>query len=146
VKFVLDTNLYISAIRDKAWGQELDRFSSENLPSIHLHAVVVQEMLAGAIDAGKERAIRAALIAPFERRRRVVTPSYATWRRTGEIMARLAQRRLITPGKLPRSLQNDCLLAASCREMGMTLITNNLRDFELIQQVEAVSVVAPWPA
>lgn len=145
MKYVLDTNLYISAIRDQAASEALDRFASENLPSIYLHAVVVQELLAGAIDVQKEQAVQSALISPFERRGRIVTPTYRSWRRTGEIIARLLQKRLLQPGAVPRSFQNDCLLATSCREAGVTLVTNNLRDFELIQQIEPVDVAAPWP-
>lgn len=146
MKYVLDTNLYISAIRDKASGDALERFSAEHLPSIYLHAVVVQEMLAGAIDVQKERALQATLIDPFERRRRIVTPSCRAWKRVGEIIARLLQQGLLTPGSIPRSFQNDCLIATSCREAGATLVTNNIRDFQLIQKVEPVSVVPPWPA
>jgi predicted nucleic acid-binding protein len=146
VKYVLDTNLYIYAFRDEGWGEALDRFSSEHLPSIYLHAVVVQELLAGAIDIKKERSIHSNLITPFERKGRIVTPSYRAWRRTGEIMARLIQRKLASPGSFARSFQNDCLLAASCQEQGATLITNNTSDFELIQKVEPVRVASPWPS
>ena len=146
MKYVLDTNLYISAIRDPASGEALDRFVSDNLPFIHLHAVVVQELLAGAIDVQKEQAVQSALISPFERRARIITPTYRSWRRAGEIIARLLQRRLLQPGAVPRSFQNDCLLATSCRETGATLVTNNLRDFELIQNIEPVNVAAPWPS
>lgn len=61
-------------------------------------------------------------------------------------MARLAQRRLVSPGGFGRSFVHDCLLAASCREEGMTLITSSVEDFALIRRVEAVDVVEPWPA
>jgi predicted nucleic acid-binding protein len=145
VKYALDTNLYISAIRDVPAGEALERFSSENLPSVYLHAVVVQELLAGAIDVQKERALQSTLINPFERRRRIVTPSYRAWRRVGEIIAHLLQQRIFMPGAIPRSFTNDCLIATSCREAGVTLVTNNLRDFELIQTIEPVEVVSPWP-
>jgi predicted nucleic acid-binding protein len=145
VKYALDTNLYISAIRDKASGEALDRFSTEHLPSMYMHAVVVQELLAGAVDAQKERDIQADLVLPFERKGRLVTPSYRAWKRVGEIIARLIQRRLVQPGGFPRSFQNDCLIATSCREAGVTLVTNNMKDYELIQKIEHVNVVRPWP-
>jgi predicted nucleic acid-binding protein len=144
-KYVLDTNLYITAGRDKAFGEALDRFTSEKLPTIYLSAVVVQEMLAGAIDVSKERFVNATLIHPFERKGRIITPSYRSWKRVGEIIARLIQRKLASPGTFARSFQNDCLLAASCHEQGVTLITNNARDFDLIRKVEPVKVVPPWP-
>lgn len=144
-KYVLDTNVYIAAGRDPTFGHALQQFTAENLPSIHLHAVVVQEILAGAVDAQRERFTNRTLITPFERRGRVLTPTYRDWRRAGEIMARLVQRRLLSPGGFTRSFPHDCVLAASCRAAGVTLISNNLRDFEVIQKVEPVEVVPPWP-
>jgi predicted nucleic acid-binding protein len=144
-KYVLDTNVYIAAGRNAVAGDALERFVSENLPFIYLHAVVVQEMLAGAIDAPKERFVNATLIEPFERRGRIITPSYRSLKRVGEIIARLIQRKLASPGTFARSFQNDCLLAASCHENGVTLITHDIRDFELIRKVEPVKLATPWP-
>jgi predicted nucleic acid-binding protein len=43
------------------------------------------------------------------------------------------------------SFAMDCLIAASARESGFTLVTNNVRDFELIGQVEPFRFVRPWP-
>jgi predicted nucleic acid-binding protein len=37
------------------------------------------------------------------------------------------------------------LLATSCRDAGMTVVTTNTKDFELIAQVEPVRFSAPWP-
>lgn len=144
-RYVLDTNLYIRADRDPAWAEELERFVSSRLPLISLHAVVAQEMLAGAIDRRRERLVQESLIDPFEKRRRVVTPDFATWKRAGVVLARLVQRRLISPGGFSRSFVNDCLLAASCREHGLVLITENRDDFAWIRRVEPVDVVGPWP-
>jgi predicted nucleic acid-binding protein len=41
---------------------------------------------------------------------------------------------------------NDALLAASCREAGVVLVTRNLADFQRIAQVEPVRFQEPWPA
>lgn len=144
-RYVLDTNLYIRADRDGRWAEELDRFTAAFLPSISLHAVVAQEMLAGAVDRRRERLIQESLIEPFEKRGRVITPRFGTWKRAGVIMGRLAQRRLMSPGGFGRSFVNDCLLAASCREEGLVLITNNVNDFAIIRRVEAIEVAEPWP-
>lgn len=144
-KYVLDTNIFINADRDPQWADELNRFSVENLPSIHLSAVVVQELLAGAISPAIAKGIRVNYVEPFERRGRLVTPGYASWKRAGHIMAKLVGRKVMSPGSFGRGFVNDCVLAASCRERGATLITLNTRDFELIQKVEPVEVVLPWP-
>ena len=145
-RYILDTNLYIEAARNRDRAEELARFVSNHLPFLHLHAVVAQELLAGAVDAGRVRLVERGLIRPFEQRARLVTPSFGTWKRAGSIMARLVQTKQISPGGFGRSFVNDCLLAASCREGGLTLITRNTRDFELIRGVEVFEVVAPWPA
>jgi len=145
VRYVLDTNLYIAADRDAGWAEELERFSSAYLPSIHFHAVVVQELLAGAIDQRRERLLEESLVIPFERRGRIVTPNFAAWKSAGRVVARLVQRKLISPGGFKRSFLNDCLLAASCREGGLTLITLNREDFDLISKVHAFEYTEPWP-
>jgi len=48
--------------------------------------------------------------------------------------------------KLPRSFVNDVLIAASCAEAGVTLVTDNARDFARIGAVLRFGVTAPWPA
>lgn len=144
-RYVLDTNLYIAADREAQRAEELVEFYSAFLPWTYLHAVVAQELLAGAVDPKRGRRILASYIAPFEARNRIVTPTFRTWKRSGEILARLVQRRVFSPGGFARSFANDVLLAASCRETGLTLVTGNAEDFRRIQQVERFDVTAPWP-
>jgi predicted nucleic acid-binding protein len=145
-RFVLDSNLYIEAARDPTKASALAEFSLGSLPRILLHAVVVQEVLAGAVNESARRAIYRDLVRPFERRRRLLTPSYGSWRRSGEMVASMVDRGLLTAGGIPRSFMNDALIAASCREEGVVLITRNRRDFERIQLVESFQFEDPWPA
>jgi predicted nucleic acid-binding protein len=144
-RYVLDTSVFIAAARDRQVAERLERFSSAHLPSLHLSAVVAQEMLAGALDPPRERLIRRSLIEPWERRGRVLVPSFRAWVRAGSIMARLVQQGHLSPGGFARSFTNDCLIAASCAEHGATLVTFNLRDFALIRRVEDIAVEAPFP-
>ncbi|MGD2123738.1 MAG: type II toxin-antitoxin system VapC family toxin [Gemmatimonadota bacterium] len=144
-RYTLDTNLYIAAARDRARAQELERFSTAYLPFLHLHAVVVQELLAGVPDRRRVRLVEESLIAPFERRGRVITPSFGAWKRAGLILAGLVRKKLMSPGGFRRSFLNDCVLAASCREEGITLITANQDDFRLICMVQPFDVVKAWP-
>ena len=145
-QYVLDSNLYIEADRDESAAEEMDRFLMRFLPSVHLHGVVAQELLAGAIDERREKLVHDSLIEPFERRGRVVAPSFGAWKRAGGIISRLVQQKRLSPGGFNRSFMNDCVLAASCRESGLTLVTRNVKDFNLIRKVESVEVVGPWPA
>ena len=144
-RFVLDSNLYIEAIRDATKAPGLAEFTVASLAQIILHAVVVQELLAGAVSESARRDVYRDLVQPFERRGRILTPSYHAWRRSGEIVATLIDRGELTVGGVPRSFTNDAVLAASCREEGVTLITRNRRDFERIQRLERFRFVDPWP-
>jgi predicted nucleic acid-binding protein len=145
-KYVLDTNLYIEAARDDAAADALTAFQARTLPYIHLHSVVAQELLAGAVRPEQERRLREKLFRPFESAGRVLTPTHRSWVRAGEIMARLVRARKLSPGGFKPSFVNDCLIAASAREHGAIVVTRNQRDFELIASVEAVTALPPWPA
>lgn len=143
--WVIDSNLYIRALRSVEDALALQRFTARFLPSILFHAVVAQELLAGAVDRRRAHEIHENLIAPFERRNRVVTPSFDAWKTAGRIMATLLERRRVSRGGFARSFPADCVLAASCAEEELTLITANARDFELIRTVVDVSIAPPWP-
>jgi len=144
-KYVLDTNIFVQADRDRGWSEELVAFYANCLPATFLHAVVVQELLLGAVDARRGRELYEGYVAPFEARHRIVTPSYANWRRSGEVVAALVQRRRLSPGGFSRSFLNDVLLAVSCRAAGAVLITTNVTDFTRIRTVEPFRFVSPWP-
>jgi len=144
-KYVLDTNIFVRADRDRVWAGELAAFYAAFLPVTFLHAVVVQELLLGAVDQRRGRDVYEGYVEPFEARQRIVTPSYASWRRSGEVVAALVQRRRLSPGGFSRSFLNDALLAVSCREAGVVLITLNSADFSRIRTVEPFRFVTPWP-
>lgn len=144
-KYVLDTNLYIAANRDPAAAEALVAFYAAHLPFTYLHATVAQELMLGAIGALRRHQIADAYLVPFQSRGRVITPSYQTWVRSGELVATLIQRRGLSPGGFSRSFLNDAVLAASCQEEGLTLLTSNTRDFARLRQVERFDFEAPWP-
>ena len=144
-RYLLDTNLYVQAVRDPGWAEALSRFVSSNLPAIHFHAVVAQELLASAVNERRMKQVDEQLIRPFEKRGRVVTPGFGTWKRAGAMISQLVQQGRMSRGGYSRSFVNDCLLAASCREAGFTLITMNGRDFELLREVATFEVSGPWP-
>ena len=144
-RYVLDTNIFIAAARDRRKAEELSAFSSAFLPRLHLHAVVVQELLAGATSPASRREIERGLIVPYQRRGRILAPSFKAWMRSGEIVAELIEGGRISPTGIRRSFLNDVLLAASCREEGVVVVTGNTKDFELISELEPAQFVAPWP-
>lgn len=143
--YILDSSLYIEASRDADRAAQLAEFSVRFLPRIFLHGVVVQELLAGAANAAARRTVERELVRPFQRRGRLLVPSFAAWQRSGEIVGRLVEKRRLSRTGVPRSFLNDTLIAASCREHGVTVITRNQRDFEKIREVVAFGFDAPWP-
>ncbi len=144
-RYIVDTNLYIEASRRDDIADQLKSFYARFLPYVHLHAVVAQELLAGAVTAELERDTKAEYIEPFESVGRVITPTYRAWKRAGEIMARLVRKKKLNPGGFKASFLGDCLIAASAREHGFVLVTRNTQDFELIRTVEPLMVLPPWP-
>jgi predicted nucleic acid-binding protein len=145
-RYVLDTQLYVEVVRRADRAAEFRAFASAFLPFLHLHSVVAQELLAGATGAAAAREIRRSIVQPFEKRGRVIVPTWTAWRRSGEIAAELVDRGDLSPGGWTRSFLNDTLIAASLREAGATLITRNVRDFARIAAVESFAFEAPWPA
>ena len=137
--YTLDTNVVVDALRQP---QELDRlkaFLSWALPSTVLSSVVAAELTAGARSDQARSVLSEAILAPFDRRGRIVAPSVAAWRRIGVLFAQSGATRLSA------SRQNDALLAAQALEAGWVIVTRD-RDFqELRRAISGVQVVAPYP-
>jgi predicted nucleic acid-binding protein len=73
--YVLDTNIFVQADRNQTRAEELAAFYASFLPVTFLHAVVVQKLLLGAVDARRGRQLYEGYVTPFERHQRVLTPS-----------------------------------------------------------------------
>lgn len=145
MKYVLDTNLYVEATREAAAAEAMAEFLAVHLPETWFHATVGQELMVGCASAAARRQVRDAYIRPFESRGRLVTPSIGAWLRSGEMVGRLVERKELSPGGFSRSFLNDALLAASCREQGVTLVTSSTKDFARLRLVERFEFVEPWP-
>jgi len=145
-KYVVDTNLYVEAITTDEGNAALAAFQRRCAPFLFQHSTIAQEILAGARDEADYREYHGDWVAPFEDLGRVITPTHMAWTRAALIVARLVERRHLSPGGFSRSFLNDCLIAASGREHGFILVTRNTGDFALISQVErGVRYQPPWP-
>ena len=143
-RYALDTNVFIRATRDSAWLEHLERFHAAFAPFEVLSAVVAQELMAG-VRGEAARVLERSLLLPFERRGRVIVPTYAAWKGAGEVLSALVAAHKVRWHELSRSFVNDVLLALSCREAGVMLVTENHRDFARIAEVRKFDFVAPWP-
>lgn len=140
-RFALDTNLYIDWWRTAPGSEDLEPFVEAHAPRLYLASIVAQELLAGARTAEAVQRLHTLILAPFERRGRLLTPTHEAWKQSGRVVAQCAAQ---TP-EIRTSFWNDALLAATCREQGVTLITKNVQDFARIAAVHPFRYVEPWP-
>lgn len=143
--FLLDTNIYVEAFARGPDDSGFRAFHQGSLPQLILSAVVVHELLIGARSA-QHRHQLGALIEVFRTRRRLHVPTLATWELATTIDQDLRDLRRYTASLAQRSFANDILLAATARELGATIVTRNLADFEVIGRVAPVKAVGPWPS
>ena len=144
-KYLLDTNLYIRAFRSREGADVLEQYLLTFTPNTYLSSIVLHELLVGANTPAKAREIENRIAAPLHRVGRIVTPSHDAWRVAGTAISQFARKEKRELRTMPKSLVNDFLLAASCRESGATLLTENAADFETIRKYIALSFEAPWP-
>ena len=145
-KFLLDTNLFVQGFRDPQANATLQRFHQLFAPFEYLSAVVAQELRAGARSHNHRRLLERHVLSLYRRRGRLVTPSAHAWEDSGDVLAELGRREGLDLGRLSKAFGNDVLLALSCREAGIVLVTDNARDFERIGRVVTFEFVKPWPA
>jgi predicted nucleic acid-binding protein len=83
--YLLDSNVYLRAFRELAFGRELQEFHQRELRRLVVSAVVVSDVLVGAQSARRERTGHRTLVEPFRARRRFVVPGWSTWMRATAI-------------------------------------------------------------
>jgi len=143
---LIDSNVYIHAFRDSAFGEALRQFHRKRLPHLVLSVVVVHELLAGAANAARERLLRRGLIEPFRTRQRLHVPARQTWEMAASIDRRLRKHKNLQSKLQTRSFANDILIAASARELGAIILTENSADFGIIASVLDIRFTQPQNA
>jgi len=143
--FLLDTNVYIEAFTRGPDHAGFRAFHAAALPQLILSAVVVHELRVGARSVPQRRHLDE-LVEVFRTRRRLHVPSLATWQLAASVDQDLRGIGRYAASLAQRSFANDILLAVSARELGATIVTHNLADFEVIGRVLPVTAVPPWPA
>jgi predicted nucleic acid-binding protein len=130
-RVVLDTNVYVTALREGVAGPTFARIQAWS-PRTFLASVVSAELRAGAIDETGRRAVRD-LTDRFDRLGRVVTPNADSWSAAGDLLGQIRQRDSASRDRV-KGLWNDALLALSARQIGAVLVTGNVRDFDLLRR------------
>ena len=145
MKYTLDTNVFVDGLRSREFQAELFEFLEHALPFTHMSSVVMQELAAGARTSEAADEVQKGIFEPFHRRRRVFTPSTTAFIKSGQALAALARREGWSLFDENPSLRNDALIAASCREHGMTLVTKDGDFKRLAPLIGGFRYVAPWP-
>ena len=130
--WALDTNVYIRALRDSDTFTRLKRFLIRAGTRLRVSGVVALELRAGARTAAQEDAV-GDLIAAYVARERTIVPSLSAYVEGGRVLSALGARDGVDIARAG-SLVNDVLIATSCREAGVRLVTENTHDFALIQR------------
>ena len=143
--YLIDSSVYIRAFRETAFGAELQAFHRLNLARLVVSGVVASELLVGAQKLDRERAVLRTLVEPFRTRRRLVTPMWSTWALAAKIDRGIRRQAANRTWLERRSSMQDILIAATAREVGATIITENASDFTLIGRHVDIAFVPPWP-
>ncbi len=132
MKYLLDTNVYLEAVRSEESRARFRRAFFPLLPATFLSAVVAYELNVDARDRRTRGLIRD-FIRPMERTGRIVSPGFEDWVEASEILTAIDERDKSWRSKLP-TLLNDVLIALSARRIGATLLTYNREYFRLIHR------------
>lgn len=131
--FALDTNVYIRALREPGGAAFVPRVIRRSGLWLRLAAPVATELRAGARTDPQREALERHL-GEFERAGRVHHPSWSAWHEAGRVLAELAVRERWGAQPAAPSFVMDVLLAVTCREHDLLLLTWNARDFARIQR------------
>jgi len=132
VKYLLDTNVYLEAVRSEESRARFRRAFFPLLPATFLSAVVAYELNVDARDRRTRSLIRD-FIRPLERTGRLVCPAFQDWVDASEVVTAIEERDKGWRSKLP-ALLNDVLIVLCARRIGATLLTYNREDFRLIHR------------
>jgi predicted nucleic acid-binding protein len=143
--YLVDSGVYIRGFREIAYGDALRAFHAAQLSRIVLSAVVLHELLVGATTRRRELALQRGLVEPFRVRRRLHVPTRQTWELAAQVDRRLRARPHFAAKLKTRSFLNDVLIAASAREIGAVIVSENSDDFGIISSVLDIRYVEPWP-
>ncbi len=136
VSIVFDTSVYIRALRQGRVNvlnrrNTGERSGSESFP-LWLSAVVLEELYAGASNKTALKSL-AKFEKDFIKINRLLVPNQTAWSTSGQILNRIGEKYGFEKIGKAR-LTNDALLATSAARTGLTVLTANTKDFNLISE------------
>lgn len=130
---VFDTSIYIRALR-QGNADILQQRQSENF-TLWLSAVVLEELYVGASDKKAIKTLTKFEI-DFTKINRLLVPNQTDWSIAGQVLNKIGEKYGFEKVGKAR-LTNDTLLAVSAARTGLTILTANKKDFELIAEFRA---------
>jgi predicted nucleic acid-binding protein len=134
---VLDTNVYIDVMDDRARADALASRLQDVEDEVAVSSVVVSELLIGLRERRRAADMIRLLVAASDA---LVTPNHEDWLVAGDALRVLGGH----AATKRRSFSNDVLIAASCLRAGATLVTSNAADFRRIRKVIPVETTRAW--
>jgi predicted nucleic acid-binding protein len=144
-RYAVDTNLFIRGYRSETDRDALESFLNAFAPFCVLPAIVAQELLAGVRSVGEIRMLEKHLLSRFASRGRLLAPSADGWLESGRVLRALVMAEGLDLARVSKAFGNDVLLAITCREHGVCLVTENMRDFARIRRHLRFEFTGPWP-
>ncbi|HKD85173.1 MAG TPA: PIN domain-containing protein [Terriglobales bacterium] len=137
-KLLYDTTVYIDVVQNRfPPGGDVVLLTAHAWHSTVTEAELVAPCRFLKPDHPETPAVLKAILALVQRRprHRTIAPDREIWLEAGILSGMLA--RLQNYGRSQRlRLLNDALLLATARKYGLTLLTRNITDFDLLQQLE----------
>lgn len=140
---LFDTNIYLRVLFSDAYAAHHHERFARFAPRTYLCSVVAGELYAGTHTVQTRRIVDG-LLSPYHRVNRLVFPLSSDWEQMGKVMADIARTQPAYRSKLP-ALQNDVLIALSATRIGATVVSENVKDFALIQQFVPFQLVPLSP-
>ena len=129
---LLDTSVF------STYKKQID----ENIEAFHFSSVVLYELIASLIDESTLQKYEA-WEKFFIKSNRLITPARTDWTFAAKSVRRLRHLKLINKNLSPTALQNDALIARSSFMHKCFVVTDNIRDYELLQKVMPKLEVIP---
>jgi predicted nucleic acid-binding protein len=127
-KVVIDTCVYIDLFNKGLYKQEINGFEKV----MYLAHPVLHELWIGA-KGKRERDHLNRFVHTFIKVKRLIVPEPSTQVRIGRVCNKLYHSGKLNP-KHPK-IYNDICIAMLTRQIGATLLTRNLQDFDHIREV-----------
>jgi predicted nucleic acid-binding protein len=137
-KLLYDTTVYIDILRDVfplTGDDALRAVAGWHSPVTEAELAAAAGLLDPSHPQSGKLIDQIADIIDHRPRQRTVIPDATVWREAGILSGILARRQGYDKGQR-RRLLNDALLFVTARQHGLTLLTRNLVDFDLFQQLD----------